>query len=103
MGWNLNEKINDVVSILGNRFITFSSTPDSLSAIGIIFHGELTVEEVNTITQLFPNRIRVDFERLIVPEEFWKLPASQQNGALWAESRDTKGFIQTRVLKANLR
>lgn len=104
MGWNLNQKINEVVRILGNRFVTFYSTPDSMSAIGIIFHGELTVEEVNAIVNIFPKQIRVEFERLVLPEEFWNLQNSQQDNALWAESRDAKPFIQKgRELKAKFR
>jgi len=96
MGWNLNQRINETFRILGSRFITFYSTPDSLSAIGIIFHGELTLEEVDAVVDLFPEQIRVEFERLIIPEGILNLTDSHKliGDALWGgETKDSKPYI----------
>lgn len=61
MGWNLRRAMSIIAEIAGDRFVTYYSTPDSHSAIGILLKAELTVEEENAIVGLFPDYIRVEF------------------------------------------
>ena len=62
MGWNINRAIEMVYSILGNKVVAFSYTPDSNSAIDILFRGDITAEEEDKVVSLFPVWIRIEFK-----------------------------------------
>ena len=63
MGWCLNKSISLVMSLLGpRRLITFYSTPNGNSAIGLVVKGDLSLEEIDKICEYFPSWVRLEFE-----------------------------------------
>lgn len=62
MGWCANLIMIEIGKILGDRFIKYYSTADSMSAFWIVVNDMITKEEMDKITSLFPKEIRVEFE-----------------------------------------
>ena len=61
MGWDLNKIMSQVVEILGDKFISYYTTPDSSSCVRINHTGEISVSAEEKIVGLFPDWIRVEF------------------------------------------